>query len=42
MLNETILEIPYCQLNLRKNKLEILHFWGALELISIFGPTGPK
>ena len=42
MLNETILEMPYCQLNFGKNKLEILPFGGTLELISICGPTGPK
>ena len=42
MLNETILEMPYCQLNFGKKKLEILPFWGALELTSIFGPTGRK
>ena len=30
MLNKTILEIPYCQLNFGKNKLEILpFFWGG-------------
>ena len=42
MLNKTILEIPYCQLNFDKNKLEILPFFfeggsgrGGLELTSI-------
>ena len=40
--NETILEMPYCQLNFGKNKLEILPFWGTLELISVFGHTDPK
>ena len=42
MLNKTILEMPYCQLNFGKNKLEILPFGGALELIYISGPTGLK
>ena len=42
MLNESILEIPYFQLNVDKNKLGILPFWGALELISIFVLTGPN
>ena len=39
MFNESILRMPYCQLNFDKNKLGILPLWGALELISIFGPT---
>ena len=30
MLNKTILEMPYCQLNFGKNKLEILPFGGGL------------
>ena len=42
MLNETVLEMSYCQLNVGKNRLEVMPFWGALELISIFGPTGLK
>ena len=44
MVNETILKMPFklYQLNFGKNKLEILPFWRALELISIIGPTGPK
>ena len=42
MLIETILEMSYCQLNISKNKQEILPFGEALELISIFGPTDPK
>ena len=41
MLNETILEMPYYQLNFGKN-LKFYLFGGALELISLFGPTGPK
>ena len=36
MLNETILEMPYCQLKYGKNKLEVILFGGALELILIF------
>ena len=36
MLNVTILEMSYSQLNFGKNKLEILPFREALELISIF------
>ena len=42
MLNETILEMPYCQLNFDKNNLEVIPLWGAWELISIFESTGPK
>ena len=38
MLSETILEMPYCQLNFGKSNLEILPFWGALELIPYLGP----
>ena len=30
MLNETNLEMPYCQLNFGKNKLEIYTFPGGL------------
>ena len=33
MLNETILEMSYCQWNFGKDKIEILPFWGEL------GPT---
>ena len=44
MLNETILEMTHCQLNFDKNRLEYLPLGvgGDLELISIFGLTGPK
>ena len=42
MLNETISEMPYCQLNFDKNNLEVIPLWGAWELISIFESTGPK
>lgn len=42
MFNKTILGMQYCQLNFGKNKLEILPFWVAMELISIFGATGQK
>ena len=31
MLNETILEMPYCQLNYGKNKLEVILFGGGLR-----------
>ena len=30
MLNETILEMPYCQSNFGKSRLEILPFFGGL------------
>ena len=30
MVNETISEMPYCQFNFGKNKLEVITFWGNL------------
>ena len=42
MLNETILEMSYFKLNFGKNKLFLGGRGGSLELISIFGFTGPK
>ena len=42
MLSETILEMPYYQLNFGKNRLEILSFWGDLAADFHIWPTAPK
>ena len=39
MLSETILEMPYCQLNLGKNKLEILPLGGRGEELGAYSHT---
>ena len=41
MLNETFLEMSYCQENFGKNWIEVL-LGGDWGLISIFGSIGPK
>ena len=38
MVNETILEMPYCQFNFGKNKLEVITFWGNLGGDTYLGP----